>query len=430
MAIAQANPDEGLFGELVRAHSPRLRKACRRLAAAGEGEDLYQTALVRAWRYIRSLNDPAKFVAWFMVIARHVAFDQATARAGRPRPESLELCREWELPVEQARDQEVVDRLACGEVMRAALESLPARARRVARLRAMGLSAKEVATATGLSPANVDQVYVRTQRRLRPRIERAINDGVLGLAPMAWFARSLSRWRAAARRRAVKLGEWGRRVEVSGCGQLAVLGVAALVAAGGVGVFGQHVGPGAHGRPGRLTNGSAFGANSAGRRGRDGSGRSAGSGGSLTPRGARGSGYEVNRCAFVLSCGGRGPTYVGTRRHPDDPGFPVWIPGVGELWVDTGVHPEDAPTTPEAIQEQFLGRPDALACDASLATSGRTCDGRDGTELVRFLAEWNRQGAVGDECVANDSRGRHVPVVCDPIHPLPDNVLGPSARAR
>ena len=64
------------YGQLVRRHAPRVLALCHaRTARADVAEDLAQETLLRGWRAIGSLKEPAKFVHWLCGISTRVCLD-------------------------------------------------------------------------------------------------------------------------------------------------------------------------------------------------------------------------------------------------------------------------------------------------------------------------------------------------------------------
>ncbi len=67
---------DGAYEELVRRWAPRVLAFCRcRVRREDVAEDLAQEALIRGYRRIRSLREPAKFGAWLIGIAELVCRD-------------------------------------------------------------------------------------------------------------------------------------------------------------------------------------------------------------------------------------------------------------------------------------------------------------------------------------------------------------------
>lgn len=64
------------YGQLARRHAPRVLALCHaRTARPDVAEDLAQEALLRGWRGIGSLREPAKFVHWLCGISTRVCLD-------------------------------------------------------------------------------------------------------------------------------------------------------------------------------------------------------------------------------------------------------------------------------------------------------------------------------------------------------------------
>jgi len=75
------------YEELVRRWAGRVTAVCHaKLGCAAAADDLAQEALLRAYRHLQSLSDPAKFGAWLCRIAVHAC---ATWRKAKQRSQIL-----------------------------------------------------------------------------------------------------------------------------------------------------------------------------------------------------------------------------------------------------------------------------------------------------------------------------------------------------
>ena len=71
-------------------HRRELTGYCYRMLGAGsEAEDAAQEAIVRAWRRIDDLEDPAALRAWLYRIATNVCLDMLKSAQRRARPMDL-----------------------------------------------------------------------------------------------------------------------------------------------------------------------------------------------------------------------------------------------------------------------------------------------------------------------------------------------------
>jgi RNA polymerase sigma factor (sigma-70 family) len=142
-----------------------------RMRNRADAEDLTQKTFERALRSW-SRYDPsrASVATWLLVIARNLLVDHLRAdRSARQRP----------LDELERADKALVGRpdepdLGLEPDLERALASLGTREREIIALRFGGeLSGPEIAEATGLSLANVQQILSRSLRRMRVVIEQA-----------------------------------------------------------------------------------------------------------------------------------------------------------------------------------------------------------------------------------------------------------------
>src|SRR5207249_3911820 len=125
--------DTSAYGELVRRWTPRILAACHsRVGRAGVAEDLAQETLLRGFRSLSTLEDPARFGAWLWGIAVRACLDWLKAKE-RTTVNMSALSREGEAelagparPEEPELDREDEARRLLGEV-----ESLPEELREV-----------------------------------------------------------------------------------------------------------------------------------------------------------------------------------------------------------------------------------------------------------------------------------------------------------
>ena len=126
-------------------------------------EDLVQETLLRAWRGIDKLEEPAAAKGWLLTILRR---ENARRFERQAVPEA-------DLPVEAVADSHRhYDTSTEAFALRRALEQLPADYREPLLLQVVyGYSQKEIATRLGLSPAGVGTRLFRARQKLRERLE-------------------------------------------------------------------------------------------------------------------------------------------------------------------------------------------------------------------------------------------------------------------
>lgn len=126
--------DRAACEEFVRGYTPRLYRFLRRMAAAGDVEDMIQEVFLRVFRSLDRYRDDDRMDAWLFRIARNVVLDRWRERK---RPEVLtEVAARGRDPGE---DEE-------GRLIRAAIMDLPEEQRIVFLLREEGgLSFREIA---------------------------------------------------------------------------------------------------------------------------------------------------------------------------------------------------------------------------------------------------------------------------------------------
>jgi RNA polymerase sigma-70 factor, ECF subfamily len=142
-----------------------------RMRNRADAEDLTQQTFERALRSW-SRYDPSRagVATWLLVIARNLLVDHFRADRSARRQPLDELDGEHDALVD-AREQ---PDLGLEPDLERALASLGARERELVALRfGGGLTGPEIAAATGLSLANVQQILSRSLRRMRIAIEEA-----------------------------------------------------------------------------------------------------------------------------------------------------------------------------------------------------------------------------------------------------------------
>jgi RNA polymerase sigma-70 factor (ECF subfamily) len=141
-----------------------------RVGSAADAEDLTQATFERAWR-AWGRYDPLRASArtWLLAIARNLLVDHYRSDATR---------REQPLEADPAIEAASADAdLGLEPALEAALVVLGDREREIIALRfGADLPASEIATLTGLTLANVQQILSRSLRRLRSELDGAASE--------------------------------------------------------------------------------------------------------------------------------------------------------------------------------------------------------------------------------------------------------------
>ena len=172
------------YGQLARRHAPRVLALCHaRTARADVAEDLAQEALLRGWRGIGSLREPAKFVHWLCGISTRVCLDwMKTVKRGHEVPVSslggdAAGDGRGETPGRTATaGDDAADAVGHQEDLQtlvAEVERLPAEYRETLMLfYYQDCSYQQIAEVTGVSPATVNARMTKARKLLRERMSR------------------------------------------------------------------------------------------------------------------------------------------------------------------------------------------------------------------------------------------------------------------
>jgi RNA polymerase sigma-70 factor (ECF subfamily) len=192
--ISTGAPD---FAGLVRRSAGGDRRALEQLLASAQevayrfsrtvcggpddAEDVMQDALLKTFRYVRTIRAPDAFRTWLFRTVRNACLIKRRRGVGEPaRLLSLDEVRP--APEGEPRPREVADpargpdELVMNAALRrrlgAALRQLPPAYRAIVFLREMeGLSTREVAEVVGLSEANVKTRLHRARLQLRRHLD-------------------------------------------------------------------------------------------------------------------------------------------------------------------------------------------------------------------------------------------------------------------
>jgi RNA polymerase sigma-70 factor (ECF subfamily) len=144
-----------------------------------DAEDVMQDALLKTFRHVQQIDEPAAFRTWLYATVRNACLMKRRRRAGEPAGfVPLDTDSRVSAPVDVADGAAPIDerlaQAAADARLRAALEQVPPAYRMIVVLRDLeGLSTREVATITGYSEANVKQRLHRARLMLRRNLEVA-----------------------------------------------------------------------------------------------------------------------------------------------------------------------------------------------------------------------------------------------------------------
>lgn len=159
------------FGETYEEELPRVYGyVAYQVVSHEEAEDLTQQTFERALAHWGEFDDRrATITTWLLAIARNLVVDHYRARSRRPPTVSLEDISDTQFDSIGYTDPA----LGVGPELESALSALGERERELIALRyGADLSGPQIASLTGLSVANVQQILSRSLRRLRAELER------------------------------------------------------------------------------------------------------------------------------------------------------------------------------------------------------------------------------------------------------------------
>jgi hypothetical protein len=166
--------DSAAFACLVERTREPLARFCRRLLSSqSQAEDLVQESLLRAYRAIGRLEDPARFEAWLFAIAANLARKWWRQQARWPLSlESLAATYPdvpWDTSsARHTMPDRVVEEVEQARLLQAAIDSLPRPLGQVVALHYLdGLSYGEVAAALDVPVSTIKGRLFKSRTRLR-----------------------------------------------------------------------------------------------------------------------------------------------------------------------------------------------------------------------------------------------------------------------
>lgn len=162
--------DEGVFSQIVRAHRESLYAVARRyLGNHADADEATQQAFVKAWKGRETFRGDSALRTWLIRIVINVAHGiRSTHRPQQPLEQAGEPAAPGEGPQAGVEAREREARL------RAAIETLPPRQRRVVTLKVMSeLTHKEVAEAMEISEGAVKAHLHQAISNLRGKLNES-----------------------------------------------------------------------------------------------------------------------------------------------------------------------------------------------------------------------------------------------------------------
>jgi RNA polymerase sigma-70 factor (ECF subfamily) len=181
--IAATGDRDAIEQLLMRAQEVAYRFSLLVCGHPEDAEDVMQDALLKTYQYVSRIEEPEAFRTWLYTTVRNACLMKRRRRVGEP---SHFVSLEHGIPSSDGTTTaiDVVDRarpaderlIGAGmdERLRQALKKLPPSYRMIVVMREMeGLSTREVASAAGISEANVKTRLHRARLMLRRHLEGA-----------------------------------------------------------------------------------------------------------------------------------------------------------------------------------------------------------------------------------------------------------------
>lgn len=165
---------------LMRAQEVAWRFSMSVCGHADDAEDAMQEALLKTYRYVGKISEPAAFRPWLYRTVRNACLMGRRKRVGEPaRLQSIDDLLpgvdgpiRLDAPHPGKSPEQLADNAGLRQRLRQALRTLPAPYRAIVYLREMeGLSTREVATVMGISEDNVKARLHRARIALQAVLE-------------------------------------------------------------------------------------------------------------------------------------------------------------------------------------------------------------------------------------------------------------------
>ncbi len=171
LVAAARSGDEHAFAELVRAHSPRVRRVLVRITGSPDSaQDVLQDALVRAWRSIGRFEGRSSFFTWLTRIAINESY--RSMRRSEPVVLALDDAVGERIPSWGSQPDEVFESREFLQAVAAALDRLPEDYRAAVVLRDVeGFSTADAALALGIEEGALKSRLHRGRMALRRELD-------------------------------------------------------------------------------------------------------------------------------------------------------------------------------------------------------------------------------------------------------------------
>jgi RNA polymerase sigma-70 factor (ECF subfamily) len=167
LVVAAILGDLSAFDELVLRYRPAVVRTAEAVVGRDDAEDVAQDSILLAFKALPSIDDPARFAAWLMVITRHRALRYVRGQKRDIPLDELLLDRLEALATPADREAE-------DAALREALERLPPEYALVLRLQFFDeMPQQRIAKALGVPVSTVKWRVYRGKQLLREVLDRS-----------------------------------------------------------------------------------------------------------------------------------------------------------------------------------------------------------------------------------------------------------------